>query len=164
MKAPMPDYLAAYFQAEKQESAVFVVMGLAAIGVAIGAWRWRPRYRAIAYPLVAVALIQMAVGGTVFARTDRQAAALVEQRRAAPAAFRTAEGARMASVMANFQVYKTIEIGMLVAGAGLVIFYRKRSALAAIGAGCLLQGGAMLAFDLFAEARGRNYVEAIGRE
>ena len=70
----------------------------------------------------------------------------------------------MASVMANFQVYKTIEIAMLVVGAGLVALCRKRAALAAIGAGCLLQGGAMLAFDLFAEARGRNYVEAIGRE
>ena len=70
----------------------------------------------------------------------------------------------MASVIANFQVYKTIEIAMLVAGAGLVVFSRKRAAVAAVGAGCLLQGGAMLVFDLFAEARGRNYVEAIGRE
>jgi hypothetical protein len=53
---------------------------------------------------------------------------------------------------------------MLVAGAGLVVFFRKRPALAAVGVGCLLQGSAMLVFDLFAEERGRVYVEAIRRE
>jgi hypothetical protein len=160
----MAGYLATYFEAEKQESAVFVAMGLVAIGAAIAAWRRRPRYRAIAYPLVAIALIQLPVGGTVWARTDGQVAALVEQRRADPAGFRAAEVARMARVMANFQVYQAIEIVMIVAGAALVIFMRKRPALVAIGVGCWLQGSAMLAFDWFAEARGRTYVEAIGRE
>jgi len=160
----MPDYLASYFYAEKQESAVFVVMGLASMAGAMWAWRRLPRYRAIAYPLVAIALIQLLVGGTVLARTDAQVSALLEQRRADPAAFGAAEVARMAQVMANFQIYKTIEIAMLIAGAGLVGLFRKRSALAALGVGCLLQGGAMFAFDLFAERRGQTYVEAIGRQ
>ena len=160
----MPSYLATYFQAEKQESAVFVVMGLVAIGVAIAVWRRRPRHRAIAYPLVAIALIQLLVGGTVWSRTDGQVTALVEQRRLDPAGFRAAEVARMTQVMANFQIYKTIEIAMIVAGAVLVFFVRKRPAWMAIGLGCLLQGSAMLLFDLFAEARGRAYMEAIGRE
>ena len=70
----------------------------------------------------------------------------------------------MAAVMANFQVYKAIEIAIVVAGAALVLFLRKRPAFAAIGVGCLLQGSAMLAFDLFAEARGQTYIEAIGRD
>ena len=160
----MPGDLATYFQAEKQESAVFVVMGLIAIGVAIAAWRRQPRFRAIAYPLVAIAFIQLLVGSTVWARTDGQVAALVEQRRVDPAGFRAAEGARMAQVMTSFQVYKAIEIAIVVAGAGLVLFRRKRPTFVAIGVGCLLQGSAMLVFDLFAEARGRTYVEAIGRE
>ncbi|HMJ56046.1 MAG TPA: hypothetical protein VK540_28455 [Polyangiaceae bacterium] len=159
----MPDYLPSYFHAEKQESAVFVAMGLAAIAAAIRIWQRHPRFRTIAYPLVAIAVIQLVVGGAVFARTESQVAALVEQRRADPAAFRAAEGARMAQVMENFQIYKAIEIAMLIGGVGLVILCRKRPALAAIGLGCMLQGGAMLAFDLFAETRGRTYVEAIGR-
>jgi hypothetical protein len=160
----MPSYLATYFEAEKQESAVFVAMGIAAIGVAIAAWRRYPRHRAIAYPLVAIALIQLVVGGTVWARTDGQVATLSEQRRVDPAAFRAAEGARMAQVMASFQVYKAIEIALVVAGLGLLVFRRKRAAFAAVGLGCLLQGSAMLAFDLFAEARGRTYIKAITRE
>jgi len=41
---------------------------------------------------------------------------------------------------------------------------RKRPALAAVGLGCVLQGGAMLGFDLLAEARGQTYVEALRRE
>ena len=60
----MPDYLAAYFHAEKQESAVFVAMGFASIAVALWVWRSRPAYRAMAYPLVAIALIQLVVGWT----------------------------------------------------------------------------------------------------
>ena len=160
----MPGYLATYFRAEKQESAVFVVMGLLAIAVAMAVWRRRPRHRAIAYPLVAIALIQLLVGGTVWARTDGQVAALVQQRGIDPAGFRASEVARMAQVMASFQVYKAIEIAMVLAGALLVVFARKRPAFVAIGLGCLLQGSAMLVFDLFAEARGRAYVEAIGRE
>jgi hypothetical protein len=160
----MPGYLATYFQAEKQESAVFVVMGFVAIVLAVAVWRRFPRYRAVAYPLVAIAFIQILVGGTVWFRTDGQVAALVEQRRTDPAAFRAAEVARMAEVMASFQLYKAIEIVMVVAGTLLVLFLRKRPALGAIGLGCLLQGSAMLVFDLFAEERGRTYVEAIGRE
>ena len=160
----MLDYLASYFHEEKQESAVFVAIGLAAIAAAIWAWQRVPRYRAIAYPLVAIAVIQLAVGGAVFARTDAQVVALAEQRRTAPAEFRAAERARMAKVMASFQVYKAIEIAILVVGLGLLPFLRTRAALAAIGLGCLLQGGAMLVFDLFAEARGRTYVEALSRE
>ena len=159
----MPDHLASYFHAEKQESAVFVAMGLAAIAAAIWAWQHLPRYRAIAYPLVAIAAIQLAVGGAVFARTDAQVTALAEQRRVAPADFRAAEEARMAKVMANFHVYKAIEIAILVAGLGLLPFLRRRPALAAVGLGCLVQGGAMLAFDLFAEARGQTYLEALSR-
>jgi hypothetical protein len=160
----MPDYLATYFQAEKQESAVFVLMGFLAIGVAVAAWRRFPKHRAIAYPLVAIALVQILVGGSVWARTDGQVGALIEHRRVDPPGFRAAEVARMAQVMANFQLYKAIEIVMVVAGTLLVVFLRKRPALAAIGLGCLLQGSAMLVFDVFAEARGRTYVEAIGRE
>ena len=160
----MPGYLASYFQAEKQESAVFVAMGLFAIAMAIWAWRRRPMYRAMAYPLVAIALIQIVVGGTVLLRTDGQVAALVEQRRVDSGAFHAAEGARMAQVMANFQVYKAIEIAMLVAGVALVLLDRKRASLTAIGLGCILQGGAMLVFDLFAEARGQTYIDALGRD
>jgi hypothetical protein len=160
----MPGYLATYFQAEKQESAVFVAMGFFAIGVAIAAWRRLPRYRAIAYPLVAIALIQLLVGGAVWARTDRQVAALAEQRRVDARGFRADELARMGQVMANFQIYKGIEIAMVVLGAGLILFVRKRPALTAIGLGCMLQGSAMLVFDLFAETRGRTYLEAIARE
>ena len=51
-------------------------------------------------PTRAIALIQLLVGGTVWARTDGQVAALVEQRRIDPAGFRAAEVARMTQVMA----------------------------------------------------------------
>ena len=132
-------------------------------GDRVAVWAWlRPKHRDCV-PAVAIALIQLS-GLSVFARTHGQVATLVEQRRSAPAAFRAAEGARMDKVMANFRVYKTIEIALLVGGAGVIVAFRKRPSLVAVAVGCLLQGGAMLVLDLFAEARGRTYLEAIGRE
>jgi len=160
----MPSYLASYFRAEKQESALFIALGLVAIVAAVAIWRLHPRYRAAAYPLVAIALIQIGVGASVYARTDRQVAALVEQHRIDAGAFRSDEEARMAKVMQNFQIYKAIEIAFVVVGATLAVFMRNRSSLAAIGVGCLIQGAVMLVFDGFAESRGHTYIEAMRRE
>lgn len=160
----MPSYLASYFRDEKQESAAFVAIGLVAIVVALAIWRLHPRYGAIAYPLVAIALIQIGVGASVYARTDRQVVALVEQQRVNALAFRSDEEARMAKVMQNFQIYKAIEIALVVLGATLAVFTRKRSSLAAIGVGCWIQGAVMLVFDGFAESRAHTYIEAIRRE
>jgi hypothetical protein len=92
----------------------------------------------------------------VWARTDGQVAALVEQRRVDAAGFRADELARMGQVMANFQIYKAIEIAMILLGTGLIFFVCKRSGLTAIGLGCMLQGSAMLMFDLFAATRLRR--------
>ena len=131
---------------------------------AIAIWRLHPRYGAVAYPLVAIALIQVGVGASVYARTDRQVAALVEQHRVDAAAFRNDEEARMATVMQNFHIYEAIEIALVVVGAALAVFMRNRSSLAAIGVGCLIQGAVMLVFDGFAESRGLTYIEAMQRE
>jgi lipoprotein signal peptidase len=160
----MAGYLASYFRAEKDESVVFVVIGIAAILAALAIWRRHPQFRAIAYPLVAIALIQIGVGASVYARTDGQVAALVEQRGRDPTTFRADEEVRMAKVMQNFRVYKGLEIAIVVAGAALAVAMRQRSSLMAIGVGCVIQGGIMLVFDGFAEARGETYIEAIRRE
>ncbi len=110
-----------YFVGEKQESVLFMLAALMALGLAFWLWTQGHRLRLMALPLVVVALMQLVVGVTIFARTDAQLAKLSTQLVSAPAEFKQAETDRMQTVMANFKLYKSVELALLVLGAYLVL-------------------------------------------
>jgi hypothetical protein len=151
-----------YFTAERQESLLFIAVGL--IAVAVGLWLWMNghRLRSMAFPLIAVAAIQIVVGSSVYLRTDAQVAMLSVQLETAPDAARAAEDVRMAKVMKNFGLYKIIEIVLLSIGVLLVLFLRQSDLAVGIGAGLILQSSFMLALDMFAELRAEEYIAALG--
>jgi len=153
--------MSSYFSAEKQESLLFVAVGLLAIG--IGAWLWMNghRLKSMAFPLVAIALMQIVVGASVYLRTDAQLSALNVQLQANPAALRAEETSRMQTVMKNFSIYKAIEMVLLVLGVGMIAFLQRSDMAAGIGVGLILQAAFMLALDIFAEARGADYLSAL---
>lgn len=122
----MQDQMVRYFAAEKAESWLFILAGVVAVGVSAWLLRTGSGYRGMAYPLIAVGLIQLVVGGTVAFRTDAQVAALVQQLAASPATFQTAELPRMAVVMRNFELYKLVEISLVLIGVGLTYFFRQK--------------------------------------
>jgi hypothetical protein len=157
----MSEEMADYFISEKQESLLFMAVGILAIGVAVWLWMNGHRLKSMAFPLVAVALIQLVVGGSVYFRTDSQLAGLRKQAAEAPAAYKAEESARMTAVMKNFILYKWIEIALLAAGIVLIVFWQRHDLAAGIGAGLVLQSAFMLCLDLFAEARGETYVAAL---
>ena len=147
-----------YFAGEKQESLLFIAVGLVAIGVAAWLWMNGHRLRFMAVPLVTVALMQLVVGSTVYLRTESQMQGLVAQSQSAPAQFKQDEVSRMQTVMKNFNIYKTIEMILLVLGVCLIAFLQRFDIAAGIGAGLVLQAGCTLALDMFAEARGQDYL------
>jgi small-conductance mechanosensitive channel len=151
-----------YFTAEKQESLLFIAVGL--IAVAVGLWLWMNghRLRSMAFPLIAIAAIQIVVGSSVYLRTDAQVATLSAQLETAADAARAAEDVRMAKVMKNFGLYKIIEIALLTIGVLLVLFLRQSDLAVGIGAGLILQSSFMLALDMFAELRAEEYIAALG--
>lgn len=151
-----------YFTAEKQESLLFMLVGAFAIAVAIWLWLNGHRLKSIAYPLIAIALIQLVVGSSVYFRTDNQLAQLRDKLVTAPAATTQAELTRMNVVMQGFSLYKTIEIALLIVGAGLLALMQRSDFAAGIGAGLVVQSAFMLCLDMFAEARGQDYVKALG--
>ena len=148
-----------YFFAEKWEGLAFVLVGIAAI--ALTAWLWKSPYRGMGVPLVLVALIQIGVGGSVFLRSDAQESALIAQLESAPAALKLAEIPRMEKVMANFRVYKMVEICVFVLGVALTFAFANREFVFSAGIGCIAQGAFMLVLDLFAEHRGEAYLSAL---
>jgi hypothetical protein len=124
----------------------------------MGGWA---RLKAMAYPLVAIAAIQLVVGGTVFFRSDAQAQTLTQQAATQPQRFAQAETARMATVMKNFVLYRYIEIALVIIGVLLVALWPRTDWIAAVGVGLALQSALMLTLDLFAEARGQTYLHAV---
>lgn len=163
----MIEQLQLYFGAEKTESLAFVAVGFVALlaGMTFLSVRERfgPFLQGLAYPLVAVAMIQVAVGANVYLRTEGQVAQLSAQLEQAPAEFKAAELARMRVVNRNFDLYKRIEIGLLLLGVACAAIgaARDRRALTGVGVGLVAQSGLMLALDFFAEARADLYTAAL---
>lgn len=152
-----------YFGAEKFESAFFLAAGLA--GIILGAYLFftGSSYRTAAYPLIAVALIQIVVGASVYWRTDAQVRDLISKYESNPAGYASEENVRMGVVNRNFEIYKGIEIFLLLTGILLTYFFRQRMNFYAAGIGLISEASLMLVLDLIAEKRAWDYLEAIGR-
>lgn len=156
-------HIETYFRAEKAESLLFLVIGLAAVSFAVFAWlKWNePFVKGMAVPLVVIGLIQMIVGGTVYSRTDEQAAELSAQAAQDVHAYQTAELPRMEKVMKSFTAIKWTEIVFIVIGIGLLMFVKADGFWKGLGLGLMLQGAVSLTLDVFAEKRGAEYITAV---
>ena len=157
----MINILSSYFVGEKQESVIFIAVSLLAIGLSVWLWMNGHRLKSMAYPLVVVGLMQMVVGGTVYFRTDAQVSTLSAQLQLNPAALKAEETTRMQTVMDNFSIYKAIEMLLLLVGVGMIAFLQRHDMAAGIGVGLVLQAAFTLALDIFAEARGADYLSAV---
>jgi len=157
----MQEQMVRYFSEEKAESWLFILVGVVALGASVWLLRTGSSYRGMAYPLIAVGLIQIVVGGSVAFRTDAQVAALTAQLASSPSAFQLAEVPRMEVVMRNFALYKGVEIALLLVGVALTYAFRQKELVYGIGVGLVMQASLMLVLDLFAERRGDEYLSAI---
>jgi hypothetical protein len=158
---PMRELITTYFSAEKTESLFFAAAGLTAIALSSWLMLTGATWRGLAIPLIAVGLIQVGVGASVFLRTDRQVAGLVAQLETGAPALKAAEVPRMEAVMRNFTVFKGIELLVLLAGLTLTMALRRNELAYFAGVGCVAQGALMLVLDLLAEHRGQVYLDAL---
>jgi hypothetical protein len=153
----MTQHLLTYFAGEKLSAAVFMLIGAAALGFSSFLWKANSPYKAMIIPLVAIGLIQLVVGGTVFFRTDSQVAALLEQLNTHPMDFRAEEMARMKKVLDSFALYKAVEILLLSAGIFMTFSFRQNLTLYAVAIGLIAQASILLVADLIAEYRADMY-------
>lgn len=153
--------MARYFARERAESVVF--LAAAAASGALAGWLVAvgSPYRAMAWPLGLIGLVQLAVGATIFLRTPGQAARLAERLTSAPTAYKAEETARMRRVQRSFVLYKRVEIGLLALGLAFASIEGYGRMLYSIGMGLMLEAGLMLALDLVAERRGQRYLDSV---
>jgi len=149
-----------YFNAEKYESILFVLVGITAISFALHFLIKikQPFFNGVSYPLISVALVQIIVGSSVYFRSPKDITRVnqiiqIEKRKIA-----TDEIPRMEVVMKNFLIYRWVEIALLLVGVCMYLFIDSSTFLKGVGLGLMIQASFMLLLYYFAESRGKIYV------
>lgn len=150
-----------YFQAEKMESLLFMILGGIGILAAIFVFIYSIQYKNIIYPFIVIGLIQIIVGGSVIFRTDKQVESLLIQLNQNKIEFKKSETSRMQIVIKNFEYYKALEIFLIFLGIVLSYLYPARVGIYSIAIGLILESSLMLVLDLFAEKRAIDYIQWI---
>lgn len=155
-----------YFIAEKQESLLFMIIGAVAIIIALLAlFVWKTQsWKGASIPLIAIALIQIVVGYTVYARSDKQRVDMVYAFDMNPDKLKSEELPRMRTVHKNFIIYRWVEIVLIVARVATVFLYIQNADKQfwfGLGLALSLQSATMLTADYFAEKRALDYTKGI---
>jgi hypothetical membrane protein len=152
-----------YFIAEKQENLLFVILGVAAIVIAlVGLFYWKTQFwKGASIPLILIAVIQIIVGYTVYAGSDKQRIDMVYAFDMDPSKLQNEEAPRMEVVNKNFVTYRWIESILFVAGIALALVYRTnpdKNLIVGIGVALAIEAAVMFGADFIAEKRANNYI------
>jgi K+ transporter len=158
-----------YFMAEKQESLLFLVIGIIAIILSVIFFFFIKNnpsfFKGAAIPLLLIGLIQCVVGYSVWARSDKQRIDVAYKMGMEPVGFvKNEELPRMQKVNKSFVIYRYTEIALIIAGIALIFFFRnnpERVFWYGLGVTLAIQAAIMLGADYFAEQRALNYTTQI---
>ncbi len=153
-----------YFLAEKQESLLFLAIGITALVLALVFLLGlkTPFYKGAAIPLITIGVLLGTVGYTVYKRSDADRVRVVYALDMIPGDIAGRELPRMETVMKNFIIYRYTEIALALAG--LLLFFScnaDRAFWRGLGLTLAIMAMTALAADYFAEKRGKIYINAI---
>lgn len=155
-----------YFTAEKQESLLFLCIGIVAILLALVFYFFvkTPLYKGVAIPLLLIGLLLGVVGYTVYKRSDTDRIRNVYALDMNPTELKTKELPRMEAVMKNFVLYRYVEIALALVGIVLFCYFQNdntRTFWKGLGMGLAVMALIALGADYFAEKRGHVYINGI---
>jgi hypothetical protein len=151
-----------YFIAEKQESLLFLIIGIVAVILAIAFYFFMKTslYKGAAIPLLLIGLVQIVVGFTVYQRSDDDRIRNVYAYDMNPGQLKQEELPRMEKVNRNFVVYRWVEIAFAAIGILLIIKMRGNESGTfwyGFGIALMIPALIMLGADYFAEKRAQVY-------
>ena len=155
-----------YFDGEKDESRVFLFLGVAALLTAIffvlyGTNRF---YMGAAIPMAVIGLLLAVVGFSIYKRSDSDRIRNVYAYDMNPAELKEKELPRMKTVMRNFIIYRYAEIILALLGIGLYIFFIRdfnNDFWRGFGLALAIMALIALTADYFAEQRGKKYLKGL---
>lgn len=155
-----------YFNAEKNESLLFIILGITAIVIALVFFFYLKTnwHKGFAIPFVVVGLMHLIVGYTVNNRSDEDRKRNVYAYDMNPAELKAKEIPRMEKVNKNFVVYRYTEIALLFISVGLFFYFRgnaEKSFWTGLGLALAIEAAVSLGADFFAEQRAHHYIKGI---
>lgn len=155
-----------YFNAEKNESLLFIILGITTIVIALVFFFYLKTnwHKGFAIPFVVVGLMHLIVGYTVYNRSDEDRKRNVYAYDMNPAELKDKEIPRMEKVKNNFIIYRYTEIVLLLLGLGLFFYYRNnmvKSFWVGFGIALAIEAAVSLGADFFAEQRAGQYTAGI---
>ena len=155
-----------YFIAEKQESLLFLFIGIAGVVAAIVFFFFLKTnfYKGAAIPLLLIGLLLGIVGYTVYKRSDGDRQRNVYAYDMNPDELKTKELPRMKTVMKFFVIYRYTELFLLLTGIALFYYSRNKETLQfwkGVGLSLAIMAFVALTADYFAEQRGKVYTKGI---
>lgn len=155
-----------YFTGEKQESLLFLFIGIAGIIAAIVFFFFLKTsfYKGAAIPLILIGLLLAVIGYTIYKRSDSDRQRNVYAYDMNPSELKEKELPRMKTVMKNFIIYRYVEIFLFLVGTGLYIYFIKdfkNDFWRGFGLALAVMALLALAADFFAEKRGKVYTKGI---
>ena len=155
-----------YFIAEKQESLLFLIMGIigACLAIVFFFFLKTSFYKGAAVPLLFLGLLIGTVGYIVYKRSDSDRIRNVYDYDMNPSQLKNIEQPRMKTVMKNFVIYRYTEILFVLTGIFLFVYFkdnRERAFWKGFGLTLAILALLALAADYFAEKRGKVYSKGI---
>ena len=155
-----------YFNAEKQESLLFMLIGVAGIIAAFVFFFFLKTnfHKGAAIPFMLVGLLLAMVGYIVYKRSDADRQRNVYAYDMNPAELKDKELPRMKTVMKNFVIYRYTEIFLFLVGTALYIYFIRDFAKdfwRGFGLALAIMAILALTADFFAEKRGKVYMKGL---
>ncbi|UEG51012.1 hypothetical protein LK994_05930 [Ferruginibacter lapsinanis] len=155
-----------YFLAEKNESLLFIIIGIVAIVAACIFFFYLKTnwYKGAAIPFLIVGIMHLVVGYTVYKRSDGDRQRNVYAYDLNPGELKTKELPRMGTIYKNFVVYRYIEIGLLLIGLLLFFYFKNnldKTFWVGLGIALAIEAAVSLSADYFAEKRAKVYTKGL---
>lgn len=153
------EFIKNYFNAEKDESLLFIGFGILAITLSVYFFFFIKEsfWKGLAIPLVFFSLVQIVIGATIFTRSPKDNLKVENILKYEPHKIQTEEIPRMEKVMKNFVYYRYFEIAMMALGLVLMFSLSNYGFWKGFGLGLFIQCAVLLSLDFFAEKRGHSY-------
>ena len=150
-----------YFNGEKAESYVFILIGVIAFTMALYFFFALKTsfWKGVAIPFIIVALLEFIVGYTIVTRSSKDIIRVQTYISNDLLKIQNDEIPRMEKVLTNFVIYRYVEIALIIFG--ILLMYRTMDDTfwRGIGLGLFVQASIVLSLDFFAERRGHIYIE-----
>lgn len=161
------DFIEKYFTEETIESIFFIISGVVSIFLALFFWLIIKYsfHKGMAYPLIAIGIIQLTVGVSVLSKSSSQLQIVEVMAKETPANIKKEEIPRLEQVLKDFKIYKIIEVVCMIVGLSLYVYFFKSKFpfWKGIGLGLIVQSFIMLALDFIAEDRAAKYLDELAK-